>query len=155
MGDAQSNISANGSALHEWKLPLRMKGDSTHSRALRAIGILLFSELPIMECRSVNGNCYSSHYSMSLHRQPEKLRRLTLNSSRNSFPSSAALIRISSSRCSTGIGKYFFGPEGDLLRSITLCCSVKIECQTHCMNIESTGQIVYFLFLEWLNFFKF
>lgn len=60
-------------------------------------------------------------------RKKKKICQLTLNSSRNSFPSSADLILISSSRFSTGIGKYFFGPEGDLLSSITLCCSAKSE----------------------------
>lgn len=53
--------------------------------------------------------------------------RLTLNSSRNRLQSSADRMRISSSRCATGMGKYFLGPEGDRLRSITLCCSVGLK----------------------------
>lgn len=56
---------------------------------------------------------------------------LTLNSSRNLLQSSADLARISSSRWPTGMGKYFLGPEGDLLRSITLCCSVGSKKQEH------------------------
>lgn len=45
------------------------------------------------------------------------------NSSRNILQSSAERARISSSSRPTGMGKYFLGPDGDLLRSITLCCS--------------------------------
>lgn len=52
---------------------------------------------------------------------------LTLYSSRKSFPSSAERIRYSSSRLSTGMGKYVLEVDGDRGSKTTVCCSVE-EC---------------------------
>lgn len=62
-------------------------------------------------------------YNLYVHKKKKK--KLTLYSSRKSFPSSAERIRYSSSKLSTGMGKYVLDVEGDLGSKTTVCCSVE------------------------------
>lgn len=69
---------------------------------------------------------HQMHYCDCLKRTKllyEKLGSLTLYSSLNSLPSSAERSLYSSSRWSTGMGKYVLEAEEDLGRRTTVCCS--------------------------------